>query len=122
MKKTMYIVGACLVIGSITVICMTSKKKSKQSTKDFREELKMEKPLPKKQALAEIVPNEQKNGYKCDCAESEAVKNIYARHKDMAEIVQNSVGVVCKNTKISEKTNQEIDAVSAELDAMLSEE
>lgn len=55
-------------------------------------------------------------------ARSSAIGSMYSRHKDATAVMSDSVDAICENIKVPESTNDEIDAVSDELDKMLSED
>lgn len=55
-------------------------------------------------------------------AKSSAIGSMYSRHEAAATIMSDSVDAIRENIKVSERTNDEIDDISAELDRMISED
>ena len=51
-----------------------------------------------------------------------SIGSIYSRHEGAAAIMHDSVDAIHENMKVSERTSDEIDDISAELDKMISED
>ena len=117
MKKAICIVGAGLVIGSVAVIYALNKKVTEQTVNDARPE--PETTPEKEENLTKTAPKQQAE---YASVKSQAVGNMYARHTGAADVVKSSVEAIHENIKTSEKTNADIDTISAELDDMLSED
>lgn len=49
-------------------------------------------------------------------------RSMYSRHEGAATVMKDSVDTIRENIKVSEKTNDEIDEISSELDKMISED
>lgn len=118
MKKAVYIVGAGLVIGGAAAIYLLNKKDTSHTIDNFSPE--SEATSEKEESLAKPEPKQQQAEY--GDIKNQALGNMYTRHTDAAEVVKSSVEAICENTKTSKKTNNDIDAISAELDDMLSED
>ena len=118
MKKAAYIVGAGLVIGGAAAIYLLSKKETSHIVNDFSQE--PETASEKEEDLVKTVPKQQQAEY--GNIKGQAVGSMYTRHTDAADVVKSSVEAIHENIKTSEKTNNNIDAISAELDDMLSED
>lgn len=117
MKKVGYIVGAGLVIGGAAAIYVLNRKRTAREENVFYRDSEKETSAEGEEALTETAPKQQETTY--GDAKSQAVGNMYTRHTDAAEVMKNSVDTICENTKTSEKTNYEIDAISAELDEIM---
>lgn len=118
MKKAVYIIGAGLVIGGAAAIYLLSKKDTSHTIDNFSPE--SEATSEKEESLAKPEPKQQQAEY--GNIKSQAVGSMYTRHTDAADIVKSSVEAIHENIKTSEKTNNNIDAILAELDDMLSED
>lgn len=118
MKKAVYIVGAGLVIGGAATIYMLNKKRTTHTMNNVYPE--SETTSEKEESLAKTEPKQQQAEY--GDIKNQAVGNMYTRHTDAAEVVKSSVEAIRENTKTSKKTNNDVDAISAELDDMLSED
>lgn len=118
MKKAVYIVGAGLVIGGAAAIYLLSKKETSHTINDFSAE--PETVSEKEEVLAETASKQHQVEY--GNIKSQAVGSMYMRHSDAADVVKSSVEAIHENIKTSEKTNNNIDVISAELDGMLSED
>lgn len=118
MKKAVYIVGAGLVIGGAAAIYLLSKKETSHTVNDLSQE--PETASEKEEILAEKASKQHQAEY--GGVKSRAVENMYTRHTDAAEVVKSSVEAIRENTKTSKKANNDIDAISAELDDLLSED
>lgn len=116
MKKAVYIVGAGLVIGGAVAIYLLSKKETSHTVNNFSPE--SEATSEKEESLAK--PKQQQA--ECGNIKSQTVGSMYTRHSDAADVVKSSVEAIHENIKTSEKTNNNIDVISAELDDMLSED
>ena len=55
-------------------------------------------------------------------AKSSAIGSMYSRHEGAATIMSDSVDAIRENIKVYERTNDEIDDISAELNGMISED
>lgn len=117
MKKAVYIVGAGLVIGGAATIYMLNKKRTTHTMNNVYPE--SETTSEKEESLAKTEPKQQQAEY--GGVKSRAVENMYTRHTDAAEVVKSAVEVIHENAKTSEKVNNDIDAISAELDEMMGE-
>ena len=53
---------------------------------------------------------------------SSVIGSMYSRHEGAATVMKDSVDTIRENIKVSEKTNDEIDEISSELDKMISED
>lgn len=117
MKKAVYIVGAGLVIGGAAAIYLLNKKDTSHTIDNFSPE--SEATSEKEEGLAKPEPKQQQAEY--GNIKNQAVGNMYTRHTDAAEVVKSAVEVIHENAKTSEKVNNDIDAISAELDEMMGE-
>ena len=117
MKKAVYLVGIGLVIGGAAAIYLLSKKETSHTVNDFSQE--PETASEKEEILAEKASKQHQAEY--GGVKSRAVENMYTRHTDAAEVVKSAVEVIHENAKTSEKVNNDIDAISAELDEMMGE-
>lgn len=114
MKKVLYVVGAGLVVGAVaaTLYCMNNKKKkvSEEACEHKKFDDKFE--TENSESSKDII-----------IAQDEDVKrSMYSRHEGAATVMKDSVDTIRENIKVSEKTNDEIDEISSELDKMISED
>lgn len=121
MKKFVCVIGVGLVVGAIAtaMYMLLSDKKKRDVCGDCKNSENQE--TPAKNTSSAYTKVVQENPLYED-VKSSAIGSMYARHKDAASIIKESVDTIRKNTKVSENTNSEIDQVSAELDNMLSED
>lgn len=121
MKKVLYVVGAGLVVGAIATFYLGNNKKKKASEKaceyrNFNNMVAEE----KDGASTDVIIAQDEPMY--DGAKSSAIGSMYSRHEGAAAIMSDSVAAIRENIKVSERTNDEIDDISAELDRMISED
>lgn len=119
MKKVSYFIGAGLVIGGIAAIAVyllnSKKNKECESSNDSKGPDEERTPVDK-ETLTEAAITRYED------VKSSAIESIYSGHEIAAAIMSDSVETIRENVKASERTNDEIDAVSAELDKMLRED
>lgn len=123
MKKVFYFIGAGLVIGGIAASAVyllnSKKKKDCDSSHDYKVPGEERTPVDK-ETLTEVTITQDAPVY--EDVKNSAIGSMYSRHEGAAIIMSDSVETIRENVKVSEGTNDEIDAVSAELDKMLSED
>lgn len=123
MKKVFYFVGAGLVIGAVAAIAVyllnSKKKKECELSHDSKDSGEDRNPVDK-ETLTEVTIAQDEPVY--EEVKSSTIESMYSRHKGAATVMSDSVENIRENAKISMDTNDEIDAVSAELDKMLSED
>lgn len=123
MKKMISFVGAGLAIGaiaSVTLYLLNDKKKKKCEVCCDSDVPVVDKRQSDKDTLTEVTVDRNKPTYAE--VKSSAVENMYSRHEEAATIMRDSVEAVRENVSISKDVNDEIDAVSDELEKMLSED
>ncbi|MCI7503987.1 MAG: hypothetical protein MSA76_10125 [Clostridium sp.] len=109
MKKVLYIIGMCLIVGGIAVaICLLHNRKKKAH--DMYQNC--EEPEREKSSLTEPVYDDVK---------SLSIGSMYLRHDGAATIIRDSIETIRENVEVSENTNNDIDKVSVELDKMMNE-
>lgn len=123
MKRELYIVLVSLVVGAAAVtavnLVVNKKKKECRSSNDYRDSCE-DGESSDNNYLTEVIINQDEPMY--EDIKSSAIGNMYSRHLDAAITMSESIKKIHENIKISESINDEIDAVSAELDKMLSED
>ena len=123
MKKVFYFIGAGLIIGGIAasaVYLLNSKKKKKCDSSNAHKVSDEEITPVDKEALREVTVTQDEPVY--ENFKNSVIGSVCSRHKSAAQIMSDSSKTICRNVKVSDDTNDEIDAVSAELDKMLSED
>lgn len=122
MKKILYVVGAGLAVSAVAATFYFWNRKKKESSKNTCEYKKSNdngvEEKDKFSTDAIIVQDEP--AY--EDAKSSAIGSMYSRHEGAANIMRDSVDAIRENIKVSERTNNEIDDISAELDRMISED
>lgn len=122
MKKVLYVVGAGLVVGAVaaTLYCMNNKKKKVSEEacehKKFDDKFETENSGSSKDII--IAQNKPVH----EDVKSSVIGSMYSRHEGAATVMKDSVDAIRENIKVSEKTNDEIDEISSELDKMISED
>lgn len=121
MKKIFYFIGVGLVIGGIVVSTMyllNSKKKDRDLNHDY-------KATDEERTAVDKVDLTEVSNVKDDLVYEEvkisAIGSMYSRHEDVAAIMSDSVEIILENVKLSDEINDEINAVSSELDKVLKE-
>lgn len=118
MKKVLYVVGAGLVVGAVaaTLYCMNNKKKKVSEEayehKKFDDKFETE----NSESSKDIIIAQDEPVYE------DVKRSMYSRHEGAATVMKDSVDTIRENIKVSEKTNDEIDEISSELDKMISED
>lgn len=113
MKKALYL-GAGLIIGSAATIYLLNKTKVENQFKQSKQDLTTD------ESITKIVLNQEEPVY--DDIKNSTIENFYSRHSDATNIMKDSIEVIRENVKVSENTNKEINAISAELDKLLGED
>ena len=72
------------------------------------------------ESLTDVTIAQDKPMY--ENVKSSAIGSMYSRHEGAATIMSDSVDAIRENIKVSERTNDEIDDISAELNGMISED
>lgn len=122
MKKVLYVVGAGLVVGAVatTFYFLNNKKKKTPEKaceyKNFNDKVEEE----KDGSSTDVIIAQDEPMY--EDAKSSAIGSMYSRHEGAANIMSDSVDVIRENIKVYERTNDEIDDISAELNGMISED
>ncbi|OUQ25676.1 MULTISPECIES: hypothetical protein [Massilimicrobiota] len=118
MKKVLYVVGAGLVVGAVaaTLYCMNNKKKkvSEETCEHKKFDDKFE--TENSESSKDIIIAQDEPVYE------DVKRSMYSRHEGAATVMKDSVDTIRENIKVSEKTNDEIDEISSELDKMISED
>lgn len=120
MKKFLYVVGAGVFVGAVaaTFYFLNSKKK-KPSEKAYEYKSFNDK-VEEDESLTAVTIAQDKPMY--ENVKSSAIGSMYSRHEGAATIMSDSVDAIRENIKVSERTNDEIDDISAELNGMISED
>lgn len=120
MKKILYVVGAGVFVGAVaaTFYFLNSKKK-KPSEKAYEYKSFNDK-VEEDEYLTDVTIAQDKPMY--ENVKSSAIGSMYSRHEGAATIMSDSVDAIRENIKVSERTNDEIDDISAELNGMISED
>ena len=122
MKKVLYVVGTGLVVGAVAATFYfwnNKRKKASEKACEYKD-------------INDMV-TEEKDAFSTDGiitqdepvyedAKSSAIGSMYSRHEGAANVMSDSVDAIHENIKVSERTNDEIDDISAELDRMMSED
>lgn len=122
MKKVLYVVGAGLVVGAVAATFYFWNNKRKNASKkaceykNINDMVTEEKDVSSKDII--IVQGEPVY----EDAKNSAIGSMYSRHEGAANVMCDSVDAIRENIKVSERTNDEIDDISAELDRMMSED
>ena len=120
MKRVLYIVGAGLVVGAVAVtFYWMKKKKASEETyehKKFDDKFDAE----NSESSKDVIVAQEEPVY--EDVKSSAIGSMYSRHEGAATVMKDSVDAIRENIKVSEKTTDEIDEISAELDKMISED
>lgn len=120
MKKVFWIAGLAIGVAAI-VVCLLNRKDqecagcAKAQNSEEKEEFPTE-----DTALTCDAPVAQETVY--EGMKESAIETMYYRHKAAAAAVGDSVEAIRENVKVSKDTSEAIDAVSAELDKMMSED
>lgn len=123
MKKVIYFVGAGLaisVVAAATVYLLNGRKKKERKMGCDYDVTGVDKRPIDEDTLTEVTVAQNEPTY--EEVKSSAVGNMHSRHEGAATIMSDSVETIHENVRISEDANDEIDAVSDELDKMLSED
>lgn len=122
MKKILYVVGAGLAVSAVAATFYFWNRKKKESTKNTCEyENSNDNGVEEKDKFSiDVILAQDETAY--EDTKSSAVSSIYSRHEGAANIMRDSVDAIRKNIKVPERTNNEIDDISAELDRMISED
>ena len=118
MKKAFYFVGTGFVIGALTataVYLLKSEKNKECESGNDHKTIGEERTPVDKEILTE-APDVYEE------VKSSAIGSMLSRHEDAAAIMRDSIETIRENVKISKDTNDEVDAVSDELDKMLRED
>ena len=122
MKKVLYVVGAGLVVGAVaaTLYCMNNKKKkvSEEACEHKKFDDKFE--TENSESSKDIIIAQDEPVY--EDVKSSVIGSMHSRHEGAATVMKDSVDAIRENIKVSEKTNDEIDEISSELDKMISED
>lgn len=122
MKKILYVVGAGLAVSAVAATFYFWNRKKKESPKNTCEYKNSNDngAEEKDKSSTDIIIAQDETAY--EDAKSSAVSSMYSRHEGTASIMRDSVDAIRENIKVSERTNNEIDDISAELDRMISED
>lgn len=123
MKKVIYFVGAGLVISVVatTMVYLLNGRKKKESEVVCDYNVPgVDKKTIGEDTLTKVTVAQNEPTY--EEVKSSVVGNMYSRHEGAATIMRDSVETIRENVRISEDANDEITAVSDELDKMLSED
>lgn len=112
MKKTFAILGVGFVAGAVAFAIWHKKKMVDTSTTANAE---------KENAGSEIV-NKSASVNDADLAKSAAASVMTERHEEAAQIMKDTVDIICKNSEVSENEGNELEQISSELDELLSED
>lgn len=113
MKKALYL-GAGLLIGSAATIYLLNKTKIENPLKQSKQDSTTDEPVTK------IVLNQKEPVY--EEIKNSTIGNLYSRHNEASNTMKDSIETIRENVKVSEDINDELKAVSAELDKMLGED
>lgn len=120
MKKVLCVVGAGLVVGAVaaTLYYMNNKKTSEEACEHKKFDDKFE--TENSESSKDIIIAQDEPVY--EDVKSSVIGSMYSRHEGAATVMKDSVDAIRENIKVPEKTNDEIDEISAELDKMISED
>lgn len=111
MKKTFAILGVGFVAGAVAFAVWHKKKMVETSTTTNSE---------KENSGSESVNNSSVND--ADLAKKTAASVMTERHEEAAQIMKDTVDIICKNSEVSENEGNELEQISSELDELLSED
>lgn len=111
MKKTFAILGVGFVAGAVAFAIWHKKKMVDTSTTTAEKE----------NPGSEIV-NKVASVNDADNAKNTAASVMTERHEEAAQIMKDTVDIICKNSEVSENEGNELEQISTELDELLSED
>ena len=116
MKKVLCVIEAGLVVGAVaaTLYYMNNKKASEEACEHKKFDDKFE--TENSESSKDIIIAQDEPVYE------DVKRSMYSRHEGAATVMKDSVDTIRENIKVSEKTNDEIDEISSELDKMISED
>lgn len=121
MKKILYVVGAGLAVSAVAATFYFWNRKKKESPKNTCEYKNSNDSVEEKdKSLTDAIIVQDEPAY--EDAKSSAIGSMYSRHEGAANIMRDSVDAIRENIKVSERTSNELDDISAELDRMISED
>lgn len=119
MKNFLYVVGGCSLVQSLLHSIFLNSKKKKPSEKAYEYKSFNDK-VEADVSLTDATSVQDKPMY--ENVKSSAIESLYSRHEGAATIMRDSVDAIRENIKVSERTNDEIDDISADLNGMISED
>lgn len=122
MKKVLYVVGAGVVVGAVAATFYFLNNKKKKASEKAREYKNFNDMVAeeKDESSTDVIIDQDEPVY--EDAKGSAIGSMYSRHEGAATIMSDSVDAIRENIKVSERTNDEINDISAELDRMISED
>ena len=118
MKKLLGLLTVGLVVGTALYITVNRKKdkvattSKKDTTTDKTES----------NVSIEIKNNTDSLNYSFNRHKDSTMNTMINRHKDAAETMNDSVEIIFERSKVSDDENRDLDNISDELDALLSED
>lgn len=122
MKKVLYVVGAGLVVGAVAATLYYMNNKKKKASEEACEHKKFDDKFETEnsESSKDVIIAQDEPVY--EDVKSSAIGSMHSKHEGTAIVMKDSVDAIRENIKVSEKTNDEIDDISAELDRMISED
>ncbi len=119
MKKNLAIFGAGIVVGAVAyAVWYKLRKKENIASGDFeyKDDNHTTDPTVPETVSKTSVEDD------VDAMKNEVTHNMVARHEDAAQIMKDTVDIICKRSEVSEDENKELEQISSELDDLLSED
>lgn len=118
MKKTLFVLGIGAVVGVITYAVWQSVKKQKTAVVVDEEQKNENHP----EVVSASIPAQEVSADEVGFAKKATEDSIIERHKEAAQIIKETVDVICKQSASSPNEQKELDQIASGLDDLLKED